>query len=51
MPYQQLPFYIILGLWQTGNVDAFSIAKFASENRQLINSAVQYAAFVGTSWT
>ena len=47
MPYYQLPFYIILGLWQTGNIDAFSIAQFASENRQLINSAIQYAGFVG----
>ena len=49
MPYYRLPFYIILGLWQTGHIDAFSIAKFASENQQLINSAIQYAGFIGAN--
>ena len=49
MPYYKLPFYIMLGLQQTGHINAFSIAQFASENRQLINSAIQYAGYIGAS--
>lgn len=46
--YNVIPFQILLGLWQTKKIDSWGIAKFAAQNPAIANSAIQYAAFLGT---
>ena len=46
--YYRLPFYVLIGLWQTGQIDAFGIAQFATDNPQLTNGALQYVAFLAS---